>query len=211
MTAQGNLNVLGLTLVGSLFLTGCTQNPDNRPKPTGNNSSAETRTTGVKAMSDGEIQQAMFGAGCFWGVEATFRKINGVVDTAVGYSGGTMSNPTYKDVCADRTGHAEVVLVQYDPAVVSYDKLLDVFWNAHNPTQVNRQGPDYGSQYRSAVFFFTPEQQAVAEASKQELAQSGKYDKSIATQIAPAGPFYRAEEYHQQYLAKHGRDTCASH
>ncbi len=153
-------------------------------------------------------EKATFGAGCFWGVETTFREIDGVVDAAVGYEGGTTLNPTYKDVCTDGTGHAEVVEVEYDPAKVSFDRLLDVFWTAHDPTQKNRQGPDVGTQYRSAIFFHTPEQEQAAQASKSKLDASGKFRRLIATVIEPAQTFYRAEEYHQQYLAKRGVRHC---
>ena len=151
---------------------------------------------------------ATFGAGCFWGVEAAFRRLPGIVDVAVGYSGGHALNPTYKDVCSHTTGHAEVVQVTFDPQKVSYDQLLDTFWQIHNPTQVNRQGPDVGSQYRSAIFVHSPEQQAIAEKSKAALAASGKFQRPIATEITTAGPFYRAEEYHQKYLEKHGAASC---
>ena len=151
---------------------------------------------------------ATFGAGCFWGVEAAFRRLPGVVDVASGYSGGHMPNPTYKDVCSHTTGHAEVVQVTFDPQKISYDQLLDVFWQIHNPTQVNRQGPDVGSQYRSAIFVHSPEQQAIAEKSKAALAASGKFQRPIATEITTAGPFYRAEDYHQKYLEKHGAASC---
>lgn len=151
---------------------------------------------------------ATFGAGCFWGVEAAFRRLPGVVDVASGYSGGHMPNPTYKDVCAHTTGHAEVVQVTFDPQKISYDQLLDVFWQIHNPTQVNRQGPDVGTQYRSAIFVHSPEQQAIAEKSKAALAASGKFQRPVATEITTAGPFYRAEEYHQKYLEKHGAASC---
>ena len=153
-------------------------------------------------------QKASFGAGCFWGVEATFRELDGVVDALSGYQGGYTANPTYKDVCTDRTGHAEVVEVEYDPAKLSYDKLLDVFWSAHDPTQVNRQGPDTGTQYRSVIFFYTPEQEKAARASKAALEASGRFKRAIATQIEPAETFYPAEEYHQQYLAKRGLRHC---
>ncbi len=153
-------------------------------------------------------EKATFGAGCFWGVEATFREIDGVTEAAVGYEGGHTSNPTYKDVCTDRTGHAEVVQVEYDPAKVSYEKLLEVFWNAHDPTQVNRQGPDVGTQYRSVIFYHSPEQEQIARASKAKLEASGRYRRRIATEIVPAQTFYRAEEYHQQYLAKRGLRHC---
>ncbi len=154
------------------------------------------------------MAKAMFGAGCFWGVEETFRKVPGVKDVAVGYSGGTLENPTYEDVCTDRTGHAEVVEVDYDPAAVSYDRLLDVFWNGHNPTQLNRQGPDVGKQYRSVIFFYTPEQEAAARASKQALEKSGRFARPIVTEISPAQRFWRAEDYHQRYLEKRGLGSC---
>lgn len=153
-------------------------------------------------------QLATFGAGCFWGVEQAFRQVPGVVNAAVGYCGGTVENPTYEQVCTDRTGHAEVVQVEFDPAQTKYDQLLEVFWNSHDPTQLNRQGPDYGKQYRSVIFYHDDAQRQAAEASKQALEQSGKFRRPIVTQIEPAKPFYRAEEYHQQYLAKHGLGSC---
>lgn len=153
-------------------------------------------------------EKATFGAGCFWGVEETFRQVPGVVDVAVGYEGGTLDNPSYRDVCTDRTGHAEVVEVDYDPGRVSYDELLNVFWDNHNPTTLNRQGPDVGTQYRSVVFYHTPEQQATASASKERLEREGRFKRPIVTQIVPASTFYRAEEYHQGYLAKHGLSHC---
>jgi peptide-methionine (S)-S-oxide reductase len=151
---------------------------------------------------------ATFGAGCFWGIEAAFRKVPGVVDAAVGYSGGHTQNPTYRDVCTDTTGHAEVVQVTFDPVKVSYEQLLDVFWAVHDPTQMNRQGPDYGKQYRTAIFFHTAEQEAAAKKSKQVLEDSGKLRRPIATEITPAGTFWRAEEYHQRYLEKRGAGSC---
>jgi peptide-methionine (S)-S-oxide reductase len=151
---------------------------------------------------------ATFGAGCFWGIEAAFRSVPGVVDAAAGYSGGHMPDPTYKDVCTDETGHAEVVQVTFDPAQLSYEKLLDTFWQIHDPTQVNRQGPDFGSQYRTAIFFHSPEQEAVAKKSKAALDASGKFRRPIATEITAAGTFYRAEEYHQKYLEKRGAASC---
>jgi peptide-methionine (S)-S-oxide reductase len=155
-----------------------------------------------------KMEKATFGAGCFWGVEAAFRQIEGVKDTAVGYMGGALKNPTYEDVCTDRTGHAEVVEVTYDPAQVRYDDLLKVFWENHDPTQLNRQGPDVGTQYRSAVFYHSPEQKAAAEASKRRLEESGRFRRSVVTEITPAATFYRAEEYHQQYLEKRGLAAC---
>ncbi len=151
---------------------------------------------------------ATFGAGCFWGVEAAFRQVRGVLDAVVGYSGGKTENPTYQDVCTDRTGHAEVVQVSFDPALVSYEKLLDAFWKMHDPTQVNRQGPDFGTQYRTAIFFHSPEQEVIAKKAKAALNASGKFRRPIATEITPAGPFYRAEEYHQRYLEKRGAASC---
>jgi len=151
---------------------------------------------------------ATFGAGCFWGIEAAFRRVPGVVDAVVGYSGGEMPNPTYQDVCTDETGHAEVVQVTFDAAKLSYEKLLDAFWAMHDPTQVNRQGPDFGSQYRTAIFFHSPEQEAAATKSKAALDASGKFRRPIATEITPAGKFYRAEEYHQRYLEKRGAASC---
>lgn len=154
------------------------------------------------------MAKAMFAAGCFWGVEETFRKLKGVLGTAVGYSGGDVPNPTYEQVCADRTGHAEVIEIEYDPAAIGYDQLLDVFWANHDPTTPNRQGPDVGTQYRSAIFYYTPEQQAAAEASKQRLDASGRFRRPVVTLIEPAKPFYRAEEYHQRYLEKRGLGSC---
>lgn len=151
---------------------------------------------------------ATFAAGCFWGVEATFGQIEGVTRTEVGYTGGSMENPSYKDVCTDRTGHAEAVQVEYDPDKVSYDQLLDVFWANHDPTTPNRQGPDVGSQYRSAIFFHSPDQEAEAKASKEALDKSGRFRRPIVTQIVPAATFYPAEEYHQKYLEKRGLATC---
>jgi len=149
-------------------------------------------------------EQATFGAGCFWGVEADFRAIDGVLEATSGYAGGQTAHPTYEQVCSNATGHAEVVHVRYDPAKVSYATLLDAFWNMHDPTQVNRQGPDVGSQYRSVIFYYTPEQQAEAEASKAALEASKRFARPIATAILPAPEFYAAEAYHQRYLEKRG-------
>ncbi len=151
---------------------------------------------------------ATFAAGCFWGPEETFRKLTGVESTAVGYVGGHLDNPTYGDVCSDDTGHAEAVQVTYDPAVISYDDLLNVFWGMHDPTQLNRQGPDVGSQYRSAVFFHSPEQEKLALASKMNLEKSGRYHRPVATEIVPISTFWKAEEYHQKYLSKRGLGSC---
>jgi peptide-methionine (S)-S-oxide reductase len=155
-----------------------------------------------------DMAKATFAAGCFWGVEATFRQMPGVISTRVGYTGGNTANPTYKQVCTDTTGHAEAVEIDYDPAKLSYDKLLDVFWENHDPTQLNRQGPDWGKQYRSAIFFHTPEQEAAAKASKQQLENSHRFSKPVVTQIVPAVTFFEAEDYHQQYLEKKGLASC---
>lgn len=154
------------------------------------------------------MAKATFAAGCFWGVEAAFRQIAGVKQTAVGYIGGQTKNPAYEQVCTGRTGHAEAVEVEYDPEQVTYERLLEVFWQNHDPTQLNRQGPDIGSQYRSAIFYHNAEQQAAAEASKQALADSVRLHRPIVTLIEPAPEFYRAEEYHQQYLEKRGQSSC---
>ncbi len=153
-------------------------------------------------------KKATFGAGCFWGVEETFRQIPGVLATAVGYEGGKTSSPTYETVCAHDTGHAEVVEVDYDDEKISFERLLEVFWTNHDPTTLNRQGPDVGSQYRSAVFYHDDDQKADAEATKTRLQDSGRFRRPIVTQIVPATTFWRAEEYHQQYLAKRGRSSC---
>ncbi len=153
-------------------------------------------------------EKATFGAGCFWGVQAAFDNVEGVISTTVGYTGGTTDNPTYRDVCGHQTGHAEAVEVTFDPSIVSYEKLLEVFWNMHDPTTLNRQGPDVGDQYRSAIFYHTPEQREKAERSKSELQASGRFRNPIVTEIVPAGRFWRAEEYHQKYLVKHGRASC---
>ena len=145
---------------------------------------------------------ATFAAGCFWGVEAALRRVDGVRDAAVGYTGGSVENPTYQDVCSGRTGHAEAVRVDYAPETLSFEQLLDVFWDIHDPTQLNRQGPDRGTQYRSAIFFHSPEQEAAARTSLARRQRSGVHSDPIVTEIAPAGPFYRAEEYHQRYFDK---------
>ena len=154
------------------------------------------------------METATFAAGCFWGVEEAFRRVEGVVSTAAGYSGGTLEDPTYADVCSGGTGHAEAVEVEFDPSRVSYEQLLDVFWSVHDPTQLNRQGPDVGSQYRSAIFHHGPEQEAAATASKEALAASGRFPRPVVTEITPASTFYRAEEYHQQYIARGGKASC---
>jgi peptide-methionine (S)-S-oxide reductase len=154
------------------------------------------------------VAQATFGAGCFWGTEATFSKVPGVTATASGYEGGAKPDPTYEDVCSHTTGHAEVVEVDFDPAIVGYNTLLDVFWNNHNPTTLNRQGPDVGTQYRSVIFYHDEEQKELAERSKQLMEQSGRFKQPIVTEIVPASRFWIAEDYHQQYLEKRGLASC---
>jgi peptide-methionine (S)-S-oxide reductase len=152
------------------------------------------------------MDKATFAAGCFWGVEQYFRQIPGVLDAVVGYTGGSTANPTYEQVCTDHTGHAEALEITFDPARVSYDQLLDQFWKMHDPTTLNRQGPDVGTQYRSAVFYHSPEQKAAAEASKQRV--QANFKRPVVTEIVPTAPFYRAEEYHQRYLEKRGMGAC---
>jgi len=163
---------------------------------------------GLAMEKNKNLQTAMFAAGCFWGVEQTFREMPGVVSTEVGYTGGTVKNPTYEQVCTSRTGHAETVRLQYDPEKISYEKLLETFFANHNPTTVDRQGPDVGPQYRSAIFYENPEQEALAKAYKEKLDKSGKFQSPIVTQIVPAQDFFKAEEYHQQYLEKRGQKVC---
>jgi peptide-methionine (S)-S-oxide reductase len=152
--------------------------------------------------------KAAFGAGCFWGVEAAFQKIKGVKSTVVGYMGGVLKNPKYEDVCTDKTGHAEVVKLDYDPELITYEELLEIFWKIHDPTQLNRQGPDFGSQYRSVIFYYGVEQRKIAEESKNKKQAEQKDDIIIVTEITPAGVFYPAEEYHQKYFDKRGSASC---
>lgn len=159
-------------------------------------------------MDNPSLEKATFGAGCFWQVEEVFRNIKGVKETAVGYLGGNLDNPTYEQVCTDKTGHAEVVEMTYDSKEVSYEELLKIFFENHNPTTMNRQGPDVGSQYRSAIFYHTDAQKKAAEKYKSDLQQSDKFKDPIVTEITPTSTFYRAEEYHQKYLAKRGLSTC---
>lgn len=156
------------------------------------------------------MELATFGAGCFWGIESAFRRVPGVAETAVGYTGGTTEAPNYKEVCSGTTGHAEVVQLKFEPAGVSYDQLLDLFWQLHDPTQLNRQGPDFGTQYRTAIFYHSPEQEAAATASKERLERSGRHSKPVVTEIVPAATFTLAEDYHQQYFEKRGIAGCGS-
>ena len=159
-------------------------------------------------MEEKKLEQAMFGAGCFWGIQDEFSHVKGVVNTTVGYAGGAMDNPSYKDVCTDKTGHAEVVLVEYDASEVSYEELVKKFWEIHDPTTLNRQGPDSGTQYRSIIFYFNADQEMRARASKEAVEKSGKYQNPLVTEIVSASPFYKAEEYHQEYLHKKGLHVC---
>ena len=165
----------------------------------------------VNIISAMKTQFATFAAGCFWGVEEVFRNVKGVVNTSVGYIGGKMKNPTYEGVCTDETGHAEAVQVEFDPKQVSYEKLLDVFWENHDPTQLNRQGPDVGTQYRSAIFYHDEKQKEMAIQSKNKIEKSGKFKKPIMTEIVPAKEFYKAEEYHQRYLETHKNQRFLGH
>lgn len=194
-------------LLGAIAI-GCTGRPGEGGATSASAGPSLHKSGGAAESSTMKTEKAMFGAGCFWGVEERFRQTPGVVSTAVGYAGGAKEQPTYKEVCTDRTGHAEVVYVEFDPQKVGYEQLLDVFWKGHNPTTLNRQGPDFGSQYRSVIFTYSPQQEAAARASMERLAASGKYKSPIVTQIEPAGAFWRAEEYHQQYLAKRGLANC---
>ena len=154
------------------------------------------------------MEQATFGAGCFWGVQSAFEKLKGVKETTVGYMGGTTTNPTYEQVCSNTTGHAEVVIIKYDPKIISYHELLKTFFKIHDPTQKNRQGPDIGSQYRSVIFYYNEEQKTIAQNMIKELDSSGQYKKEITTELTKASPFYKAEEYHQHYLKKNKSGAC---
>ena len=178
------------------------------PEGAGREDAAADLTGAAKELSKVAIEKATFGAGCFWGVEAKFAEMPGVLDTAAGYEGGELEHPTYKEVCTDRTGHAEVVEVTFDPSRLPYEALLDAFFAMHDPTQVNRQGPDFGAQYRSVVFAHSDEQTRQAKEKIAELNATGAYRKPIATLVEPAGTFWKAEEYHQRYLEKRGMVHC---
>ncbi len=170
--------------------------------------------TAVTMLARGEgdetmlTEKATFAAGCFWGVESAFRTVEGVIDAQVGYIGGNPEAPTYREVCSGRTGHAEALEIRFDPAVITYKQLVELFWRVHNPTQINQQGPDIGTQYRSSIFYYSTKQKKIAEQSKIALTASGKYNRPVATEIVPAATFYRAEEYHQRYFEKTGRPAC---
>jgi len=181
---------------------------DDDPTNTGKRYCINSTALDFQNMRKKRLEKATFGAGCFWHVEETFRNINGVVNTAAGYMGGSLEHPTYEDVCTDKTGYAEVAQVDYDPAVVSYDRLLDIFWENHDPTTLNRQGPDQRTQYRSVIFYHTDQQKQEAVQSKEQQEKSGKYKHPIVTEVTKASTFYRAEEYHQKYLMKRGEKSC---
>lgn len=188
-------------------------NTSTNPTTPSNTDSKDAKGMGQSETASGnrdttETQTAMFGAGCFWGVQAKFDKIDGVIATEVGYAGGSMDKPTYKDVCTDETGHAEVVHITFDPAKVSYQQLVDAFFALHDPTQMNRQGPDYGTQYRTVIFYYSPEQQKIALDTIQRLTEAKKFPRPIVTQVVPAAEFWKAEDYHQKYLKKRGLDDC---
>ena len=189
--------VLSRYLVLAMLAGGCLEADQDQP-----------RLKHGATEGDSEMQTAMFAAGCFWGVEAAFAKVDGVAETEVGYSGGTVTDPTYRQVCSGRTGHAEAVRVRFDPGKLSYRDLLALFWNVHNPTTPNRQGPDIGTQYRSVVFYANEEQKTEAEAMLRELDKSGRFGKPVVTLIRPTQTFYRAEEYHQRYLEKNRLRQC---
>lgn len=208
-------------------LFGCTQRsqppaaptanaPTVNPTPAAPNTTSATTTTmnstnvttAANATHNSSTEQAMFGAGCFWGVESYFQQVPGVIETSVGYSGGKVDNPTYRQVCTDTTGHAEVIHIVFDPSKVTYEKLVRHFFHMHDPTQLNRQGPDYGRQYRSAIFTYSDLQRATASKVRDTLTASGKYKRPIVTEIAPAAPFWKAEDYHQKYFDKNGGESC---
>ncbi len=208
MSMIQNVPSLIFSVAVAAGLTACDRLAGGQPLPYGLTPKGYTRVKSAPKVIEG-TQVATFAAGCFWGVEEEFRKVKGVVATSVGFTGGHTKNPSYRQVCYDDTGHAEAVMVEFDPKIVSYEKLLQVFWDLHDPTTLNRQGPDVGDQYRSAIFFHSPEQKAAAIASRDKLQASGELSGGkIVTQIVPAAEFWKAEEYHQQYVEKGGIAFC---
>jgi peptide-methionine (S)-S-oxide reductase len=200
--------IIALASVGCLYvINGCFEKKEAVKMNSSQVQNNTVQTTEL-AGEPSQYKKATFTAGCFWGVETAFSEMPGVISTTVGYTGGTTENPSYKQVCSGTTGHAEAVEITYDPSRVSYEQLLEVFWNIHDPTTYNRQGPDVGAQYRSAIFYHTPEQLAEAKNSIEKLERSGRFEGSIVTEIKPAAKFYPAEEYHQQYLKKQGKISC---
>jgi len=204
--AKTSIVLLAVALM-RIFMGWCTGTKEHNEMNSGNEQKAAFDDAKQIERADNH-QKATFAAGCFWGVEAAFKNVPGVVSTVVGYTGGHKENPTYRQVCSGRTGHAEAVQVRYDPTKVSYEQLLEVFWGIHDPTTLNRQGPDVGSQYRSAIFYHNERQRAAAEALKKRLEKSGTFNRPIVTEIVPAPKFYRAEEYHQRYFEKQGGAAC---
>lgn len=205
-----NRNLVKLSLVlflAAFFTVGCPEEEKAKNMVNSQNSIKEEKKLQYRTKNL-DYEQATFAAGCFWGIQATFDKVPGVKSTLVGYTGGKTENPTYRQVCTDKTGHAEAVLIEYDPYQITYEQLLDVFWQIHDPTTLNHQGPDFGSQYRSAIFYHNEEQKKAAELLKQNLQKSGKFNKPIVTEIVPASVFYNAEDYHQQYYQKNTNVTC---
>lgn len=193
--------------------TGSATTPATTPTPAPSTPIKDAQGMASNASNDptsnSPTEIAMFGAGCFWGVQSKFDKMPGVIETAVGYAGGSVPNPTYKQVCTDETGHAEVVHITFDPTKISYQQLVDAFFTLHDPTQLNRQGPDYGSQYRTVIFYYSPAQQTTAQETIQRLGAAKKFARPIVTQVVPAAEFWRGEEYHQKYLKKRGLDDCS--
>jgi peptide methionine sulfoxide reductase msrA/msrB len=205
-----NRNLIKLPLAVFLvafFIAGCPEEEKAKSMDNSQESAIEAKKSQDKPGNQ-DYEQATFAAGCFWGIQAAFDKVPGVKSTMVGYTGGKTENPTYMQVCSDKTGHAEAVLIEYDPNEISYKQLVDVFWQIHDPTTLNRQGPDFGTQYRSAIFYHNEEQKKAAEISKQNLQKSGKFENPIVTEIVPASAFYKAEDYHQQYFQKNQNVTC---
>ncbi len=205
-TKHSMMSLAYVTAIAGVTILGC----DNRTEAQ-DSKIIENILAKADAKVPANAEKATFAAGCFWGVESAFQQLDGVIKTSVGYTGGNPNKPSYKDVCSGKTGHAEAVEVIFDPSKISYEKLVETFWNIHDPTTLNRQGPDYGTQYRSAIYFHNLKQQAIATTSKQALQTSGKVSGKIVTEITKASSFFKAEDYHQSYLAKLGKTSCNTH